>query len=115
LQSPISRTFGALVWRAGAWWDGHWHPRSDLSLSASIQSAIDKRFYRRKYDAVKVLAAIGATMRDETDLERLTAAMLRVVDETMQPEHISVWLRPSGWKRNHQQDKNNDFSKGGTP
>jgi len=70
-----------------------------------IQAAIDRRFYRRKYDAAKVLAAFGATARDETDLERLTTAMLNVVDETMQPEHRSLWLPPPGWKRNHSQDK----------
>jgi len=71
-----------------------------------IQAAIDKRFYRRKYDAAKVLAAFGTTARDETDLERLTAAMLRVVDETMQPEYISLWLPPPGWKSNPRQDNN---------
>ena len=57
-----------------------------------IQTSIDKRFYRRKYDAAKVLAAFGTTVRDETDLERLTAALLQVVDETMQPEFVSLWL-----------------------
>jgi hypothetical protein len=64
----------------------------------SIQTRIDKRFYRRKYDAAKVLAAFSTTVRDETDLERLSAAMLRVVDETMQPEFVGLWLRepPAG-------------------
>ncbi len=62
-------------------------------LRKRIQNLIDKRFYRRKYDAAKVLAAFGATVRDETDLERLTAEMLRVVDETVQPEFIGLWLR----------------------
>jgi hypothetical protein len=71
-----------------------------------IQTRIDKRFYRRKYDAAKVLAAFGATARDETDLERLTTAMLNVVDETMQPEHMALWLPPPGWKSNPRQDKN---------
>jgi hypothetical protein len=68
-------------------------------LRQRIQTLIDKRFYRRKYDAAKVLAAFGATARDETDLERLTAEMLRVVDETMQPEFVGVWLREPGADR----------------
>jgi hypothetical protein len=79
-----------------------------------IQAAIDKRFYRRKYDAAKVLAAFAATARDETNLEQLSAAMLRMVDETVQPAHMSLWLRPPGWKRNRQQDTNDSFPKGGT-
>jgi hypothetical protein len=61
-------------------------------LRRRIQNFIDKRFYRRKYDVAKVLAAFGATMRDETDLDALTAEMLRVVDETMQPEFVGIWL-----------------------
>jgi len=62
-------------------------------LRRRIQNVIDKRFYRRKYDATKVLAAFGATARDETDLDALTTEMLRVVDETMQPEFVALWLR----------------------
>ncbi len=62
-------------------------------LRRRIQRVIDKRFYRRKYDAAKVLAAFGTTVRDETDLERLTAAMLKVVDETMQPTHANLWIK----------------------
>jgi len=58
-----------------------------------IQTRIDKRFYRRKYDAAKVLAAFARTARDETDLERLTAELLHVVDHTMQPEFVGLWLR----------------------
>jgi hypothetical protein len=66
-----------------------------MPLRRRVQRVIDKRFYRRKYDAAKVLAAFGATARDETDLERLTAAMLRVVDEAVQPEFVGLWLRNS--------------------
>jgi hypothetical protein len=64
-----------------------------LPLRQHLQAAIDRRFYRRKYDAARTLAAFAATCRDETDLDRLAAEMLRVVDATVQPEHASVWLR----------------------
>jgi hypothetical protein len=64
-----------------------------LPLRRRIQNLIDRRFYRRKYDAARVLAAFGVTARDETDLEQLTAEVLRVVDATMQPEFIGLWLR----------------------
>jgi hypothetical protein len=64
-----------------------------MPLRRRIQNLIDKRFYRRKYDAAKVLAAFGVTARDETDLDALTGEMLRVVDETVQPEFVGLWLR----------------------
>jgi hypothetical protein len=62
-------------------------------LRRRVQMIIDRRFYRRKYDAAKVLAAFGKTVRDETDLDALTDEMLQVVDETMQPAQVSLWLR----------------------
>ncbi len=62
-------------------------------LRRAVQSFIDRRFYRRKVDAEKVLADFAATVRDETDLDRLTAELVRVIQEAMQPEHVSVWLR----------------------
>ena len=61
-----------------------------------VQDIIDRRFFRQKYDAEKVLNAFAATVRDETDLDALTAKLVRVIQETMQPEFVSVWLAPEG-------------------
>jgi hypothetical protein len=62
-------------------------------LRRRVQAAVDRRFYRQKYDAEQVLAEFAATLRDETDLDTLTAELLRVIQETMQPEFVSIWLQ----------------------
>ena len=67
--------------------------RAGLGMRRRIQDLIARTFYRRKYDAVRVLAAFGVTCRDETDLRRLGDNMVRVVEETMHPVDISLWLR----------------------
>jgi hypothetical protein len=70
-----------------------------VPLRARVQAAIDRRFYRSRYDAARMLAGFAQSARDETDLERLSGHLLAAVDEAMKPAVVGLWLKPAGDRR----------------
>ena len=68
-------------------------------LRRRVQAAVDRRFNRRRFDAAKTVETFSVRLRDEIDLDMLSAELLRVVDQTMQPTAVSLWLQPSARTR----------------
>jgi hypothetical protein len=77
-------------------------------LRRRVRAAIDHRFYRRQYDASRTVAAFSDRLRSEVDLGRLTGDLVEVVDSTMQPAHVSLWLRPTGAAKQPAPSRPND-------
>lgn len=73
-------------------------------LRMRVQTFVDRYFYRRKYDAVKTLAAFNARLREETQLDPLSEDLVRVVTRTVQPAYASLWLRPEAGSKGEQAD-----------
>ena len=96
----LQRLFGSLTGVAavapgGGGLDAGYRRACSRRCAAASRTRIDRRFFRKKYDAQRVLARFALTARDETDLDALTGELARVVQETLQPEGVSVWLAES--------------------
>ncbi len=84
-------------------------------LRQGIQRLIDRRFYRRKYDAAKIVAAFSTTLRQEVDLDQLREHLLAVVQETIQPASLSLWIGPVKQQATGGKTRGEPLSRGGAP
>jgi hypothetical protein len=82
-------------------------------LRQGIQRLIDRRFYRSKYDAAKIVAAFSSTLRQEVGLDQLREHLLTVVQETMQPASLSLWIRPVKQQASRGETRGESLSRGG--
>jgi hypothetical protein len=73
-------------------------------LRLGLQTFIDRRFYRRKYDAEQILIQFAATARSETEIQALTRKLLDAVESAMQPDKVSLWMRKESFSQNHSLD-----------